>query len=273
MKSKTSVTLPCLVLITALLGMSVSATLPADGSRYPEGIGPGSTEAEVKAVLGNPESTLELGPRKIVHFRLAKIIFEDGRIVEATFITEAERDREVGDRKAQHQQALARKEEIRTATLAKATELRDKQVLNPDFLKTDPEHRLRYWQKLQNWCPELDLTPQIQETAKDLKEFRRLELATQAKALELKVARLEKQATITEKKLESAEKKVKAAEERLERAKRAITQFPVLNPVVYPRSTGIYIGPNGRFPIVYDPISGTWRHYYPRASAQVIIQR
>ena len=110
-------------------------------------------------------------------------------------------------------------------------------------------------------------------TAKDLKEFRRLELATQIKILELKVARLEKQATSAEKKLEDAEKKAKVAEERVERAKRAAAQFPVPNPVVYPRSTGIYIGPYGRFPIVYDPVSGTWRHYYQRASAQIIIKR
>ena len=270
MKSKSSAILPCLVLFMALMGTSVSA---ADGSHYPEGIGQGSTEAEVTAVLGKPESTLELGPRKIVHFRLAKITFEDGRLIEATFLTETEREREDEDRKTQHQQALDRKEEIRAANLAKATELRDKQVLNPDFLKTDPEHRLRYWQKLQNWCPELALAPHIQEAAKDLREFRRLELATQAKALELKVARLEKQAASAEKKLEDAEKKAKVAEERLERAKRAAAQFPVLNPVVYPRSTGIYIGPYGRFPIVYDPISGTWRHYYTRTSAQIIIPR
>jgi len=259
-----------LVLITAL-ALPLSAIEEANTVTLPEKTPIGSSEAEVSIILGDPESTLQLGDRKIVNYRLAEGIFEEGRLVEISFTTEEARTREQAEKQALHDQAIARKEKIIANNLAKATEVRDKQLLNPDFLKATPEYRLRYWKKLQSWCPQLDITNQIRETATELKEFRRLELAAQVKALELKVALLEKSADTAEKKANNAEKRAEKAEDRLDRAKRAIAQFPVVNPVVYPQSTGIFVGPYGRTAITFDAFTGTWRPFLP--SNRIIIKR
>ena len=250
----------CLILFTAIL-VPLAANEEPDTMVRPENIPLGSTELEVSNILGNPESTLQLGERKIINYRLAEVIFKNGRLIEASFTTEEARAREEVEKQELHDQALARKEEIVASTIAKAIQVRDRQLLNPDFLKATPESRLRYWQKLQSWCPQLDLGDQIQDAALELKEFRRLELAAQVKALELKVAQLKKSAEIADKKANDAEKRAKKAEDRLERAKRAIAQFPVVNPVVYPQRTGIFIGPYGRMAITFDAFTGTWRPF------------
>ena len=231
----------------------------------------GSSETEVSIILGSPESTLQFGARKVVNYRLAEVIFENDRLVKVSFTTEEARVRKQAEKKLLHDQAMARKEEIIANNLTRATEVRDKQLLNPDFLKANPEYRLRYWKKLQSWCPQLDINEQIRETAAELKEYRRLELAAQVKALELKVAQLEKKADTAEKKANHAEKRAEKAEERLDRAKRAIAQFPVVNPVVYPQSTGIFVGPYGRTAITFDAFTGTWRPFLP--SNRIIIKR
>ena len=270
MKINTFAILCYLVLVTALvipLSAIEETNTPTQSAQIPIG----SSETEVSIILGAPESTIQLGARKIINYRLAEVIFEDGRLVEIAFTTEEARAREQAEKQVLHDQAIARKKEIIAKNLAKATAVRDKQLLNPDFLKATPEYRLRYWQKLQSWCPQLDITNQIQETATELKEFRRLELAAQVKALELKVAQLEKSADTAEKKANNAEKRAIKAEDRLDRAKRAIAQFPVVNPVVYPQRTGIFVGPYGRMAITYDAFTGTWRPFLQ--SNRIIIQR
>ncbi len=243
---------------------------PADP--FPEGIQPGSTEMEVSAILGPPESSIELGVQKIVHYRLAKIVFEEGRLARGTFITEEERAREDADKQALRQQALARKKKQRAERLARATATRDQKLQDPDFLLDTPENRLRFWRNLKRQCPELDLGPQIQESVQDLKEFQKLQIANRIKLLEVKAAQLQQQAADAEKKALDAEKKVAKAEARLERIKLEAARVPVVNPIVYPRSTGIYVGPHGRYPITYDPVSGTWRPMQVRPTLQINIR-
>ena len=269
MKPKPPLPLLCLLVAVQALPASENTTSPHADGAFPEGVRLGSTEEEVTSILGEPESRIELGEQKIIHYRLAKIVFEKGGLIQGSFMSEKQRAREDADKQVLRREALARKEKLRAENLSRTTALRDQKLQDPDFLLDTPEQRLRFWHNLKRQCPELDLGPQIQEAVLDLKEFQKMQVANRVKQLEAKVLDLEQQAAQAEKKAQAAEKKVAKAEARLDRIKLEASRFPFANPIVYPRSTGIYIGPNGRFPITYDPVSGTWRAFQTRPTLQI----
>ena len=239
---------------------------------YPEGIVLGCTEAAVTAILGEPESIIELGTQKTIQYRLGEVVFEKDRLIRAKFVSEEERGRAEADKQAFHQEALARKEKLRAENLEHTTKIRDQKLQDQDFLLDTPENQLRFWKNLKRQCPDLDLSLQIQKAVQNLKEFQKLKIAHRIRMLENKAAELEAKANEAEKKALAAEKKVIQAEARLERIKRETSRFPIINPVVYPRSTGIYFGPNGRQLITYDPVSAIWRPAQIRPTLQINIR-
>ena len=151
---------------------------------YPEGIVLGCTEAAVTAILGEPESIIELGTQKTIQYRLGEVVFEKDRLIRAKFVSEEERGRAEADKQAFHQEAIARKEKLRAENLEHTTKIRDQKLQDPDFLLDTPENQLRFWQNLKRQCPDLDLSLQIQEAVQNLKEFQKLKIAHRIRMLE-----------------------------------------------------------------------------------------
>ena len=262
MKTIAALSIVCLFCTILNLTCADEPDIPQE-MPYPDGIFPGSTEATVTAILGEPESIIELGTQKIIKYRLAEVLFEEGRLVQGKFISEQQRAKEKAEKQALKNEAIARKDKRRADNLENAIQLRDKKLQDPDFLLDTPENQLRFWRDLKRQCPDLDLSLQVQEAVRDLKEFQKLKIANRIRWLENKAAELEKQANEAEKRVLAAEKKATQAEARLERIKLEASRFSTFNSALYPRNTGpfvgTYVGPNGREAITYDSASGVWR--------------
>ncbi len=253
-------------LVRGLFGLSLVLAVELSASAtFPDGITKGISEAQVTAILGFPESTMELGSRKIVRYRLAELVFEDDRLQTGSFISETMwAQREVEKASLRHE-ALERRKRQEKETLAKAERWRAHQLTDPNFLKSSPESRLRYWRSLQEWCPQLDLSNEIAKSAREMEE------ALRKKHDSLQLAALQK-------KVNALEQRTRQAEQRLQNNRRVVTSNsrfqaysfspPLRNQILLPyqQRTGYSHGPNGCWTFQYR--TGSW---YPVQAARRII--
>lgn len=154
----------------------------------------GDTVKEVKAELGKPSSSIQIGERQVLYYDRGRIEAVDDAVVEVDLVSQEEAD---AARRLREEVRARMEQEQREKALARHAEgvtLRDTKLSDVAFMHASASRRVSFWRSFKSRYPDVELGVEYEEALRELyveRQAQRKETQEQARLRDLEQRVLE----------------------------------------------------------------------------------